>query len=153
MNTLPVRIRILPEFPVLKYLEELRTRSLAAREHEHTPLAKIHEWSDVSQEVPLFETLVVFGNYSLDSTLRVQGENRQKREFKLFGQTNYPLTLAGYGDATLLLNLRYDRRRFEGGTVRCMLAHLQTLLRSFVSNPGQKLSEISLLTETERHQL
>ena len=34
-----------------------------------------------------------------------------------------------------------------------MLGHFQTLLEGIVANPEQRISELPLLTESERHQL
>lgn len=153
INTLPVRVHMPPEMPALTCLKELRMQSLAVREYEHTPLVKIQEWSDIPRGVPLFESILVFENYPLNSALQAQGGNWVNREFRLIEQTNYPLTLLGYGGTSLLLRLRYDRRRLADATISRMLGHLQTLLQGFVVNPGQRLSDVPLLTEAERHQL
>jgi amino acid adenylation domain-containing protein len=153
VNTLPVRVRVPPEMPVLAWLKELRAQSFAARKYEHTPLVKIQEWSDVPRGVPLFESLLVFENNLLNSALRSQGRNWENREFRLLRQTNYPLLLAGNVDTALLVRLEYDRCRFEDTAIRRMLGHVQTLLQSFVANPGQHISNLPLLTEAEQHQL
>ncbi len=48
--------------------------------HEHTPLARVQAWSDVAHGTALFNTLVVFENYDLNSVFRSQrrrtGETR-----------------------------------------------------------------------------
>jgi amino acid adenylation domain-containing protein len=49
--------------------------------------------------------------------------------------------------------LIYKRDLFDPSTVERWASHFQTILKAIVVNPEQRLSEISLLTEGERHQL
>lgn len=155
INTLPVKVHVPPDMPLLLWLKELRAQYLAVREAgcEHTPLVKIQEWSDIPGGIPLFESIVVFENYHLDSVLRAQAGSWQNRDFRLLEQTNYPLTVTGYAGSSLLLKIGYDCRRFDDATVARMLGHLKTLLESMAVYPEQRLSTLSLLTEAERQQL
>ncbi|QRN93140.1 amino acid adenylation domain-containing protein [Archangium violaceum] len=50
-------------------------------------------------------------------------------------------------------HLEYAAELFEPPTVERLLHHLQALLESALANPGQRLSELSLLTAAERSQL
>jgi len=152
INTVPVRVHVSPERLLLPWLKELRAQWIAMRQHEHTPLVKVQEWSDISAGKPLFESLLVFENYQLNSVLREEGDGWEKREFRLLGTTNYPLTVVGYLGQELCLEITYDRHRFEDATVTRMLGHLRRLLEEMVSNPARQLSDLPLLTEDERHQ-
>jgi amino acid adenylation domain-containing protein len=153
INTLPVRVRVCAQMPLLTWLKELRAQWIAARPYEHTPLLKVHEWSEIPAGRPLFESILIFENYSLNSVLRAQGGWWEKREFRLLGGNPYPLTVAGYLDAELELEIAYDRSRFDDNTVARMLGHLRTLLEAVVANPERRLSDLPLLTEAERHRL
>jgi amino acid adenylation domain-containing protein len=53
----------------------------------------------------------------------------------------------------LLLQINYSTDLFEAETINRMLGHFQTLLEGIVANPEQRLSDLPLLTESERHQL
>lgn len=153
INTLPLRVRVPPHMPVLPWLRELRAQQIALREYEHTPLVKTQEWSEVPGGTPLFESLLVFENYHLNSTLRARGGTWANREFHLLEQTNYPLAVNAYAGSELLLKIAYDRRRFDDDTMARTLAHLKSLLEGMAANPDRQLSSLSLLTEGERHQL
>jgi amino acid adenylation domain-containing protein len=153
LNTLPMRASLSPEKSLLLLLKELRAQWMALREYEHTPLPRIMEWSDIPAGKPLFESLVVFENFTFHSILQAEGGGWENREVRFTGQTNYPLVLAGYSEPELLLEIGYDRHDFDDATIARMLGHLQTLLEGIVANPQQRLSELSLLTEAERHQL
>ncbi|HKF97326.1 MAG TPA: amino acid adenylation domain-containing protein, partial [Steroidobacteraceae bacterium] len=149
INTLPMRVRIEPDAELVPWLQELRSRQIALREYEHTPLVKLQGWSAVPRGTPLFESLVVFENRTLDAQLRALGGAWSERHFEYFGQTNYPLTVIAYGDEELLLRLEYSRRRFADDVVARMLGHLQVLLGGMATQPRVRLKDLPLLSEGE----
>lgn len=153
INTLPMRVRVIADMTLLDYLREIRNQHVTLREYEHTPLAKIQEWSEVPRGKSLFDSILVFENYEMEAFLRSQGDRWANREFKLFEQTNYPLALSGWGGAALLLKIAYDRRNFDDDTITRMLGHLETLLEKFALNPQARLGQFSMLTEAEKDQL
>ncbi len=153
INTLPIRVRMPPGMSVLTLLKDLRAQQVALREYEHTSLVKVERWSDVPGGMPLFETLLVFENYLLNSALRALGGRWENREFRLAEQPNYPLTICIYSDAYLLIKAYYDRQRFDDATIERMLGHFQTLLENMATNLEPSLCDLPLLTDSERHQL
>lgn len=153
INTLPVRVRISPEIPLSQWLKQLRAQHMAVRPYEQTPLAQIQHWSEVASGASLFDSLVVFENYSLGSLLQAQGGNWVHRNYQLFEQPNYPLTLIAQLDTQLSLKITCDRSRFEQATLTQLLNRLAILLENMVASPEQPLADISCLTEAERHQI
>jgi non-ribosomal peptide synthetase component F len=53
----------------------------------------------------------------------------------------------------LIGRFEYSTDLFDAATIDRMIGHWQTLLEGIVADPEQCLSELPLLTETERHQL
>ncbi|MSU58572.1 MAG: amino acid adenylation domain-containing protein [Pedosphaera sp.] len=153
INTLPVRAKIDPEEPLLPWLKRLREQWVAMRDFEHTPLVKVQAWSEVPPGMALFDSIVVFENFLLNTTLRAQGGAWTNREFRLYEQTNFPLTLAVYSGDELCLKMEFDRGRFDDATIMRMLGHLKTLLEGMAANPQAKLCDLPLLTSAERHEL
>ena len=49
--------------------------------------------------------------------------------------------------------LQYSEDLFDGVTIKRLVRHYERMLAEVVSDPGQRLSEIGLLTEAEEHQL
>jgi amino acid adenylation domain-containing protein/non-ribosomal peptide synthase protein (TIGR01720 family) len=149
INTLPVRVQLEPDATVADVLQQVRSWGLSLREVEHTPLARVQSWSDVPRGRPLFETLVVYDNQSLGETLKDLRAQGAVIEFSYRGQTNYPLTLIGYGDEELLLRLENDRRHVgDAATIR-MLRHVATLLVAMPSHRDRMPHELPLLSEEE----
>ena len=153
INTLPVRARVTPDRPLIAWLQELRASQIAVRPYEHTPLTKVQEWSDVPRGTPLFESLLMFDNASLDTTLRAAGGAWQRRDFRLLEETNYPLTLRAYGESALLLDLEYAPGRFDDAAIERMLGHLRTLLEGMLDHATGVVGDLPTLTADERRQL
>ncbi|MBD0344926.1 MAG: AMP-binding protein, partial [Coleofasciculus sp. Co-bin14] len=152
-NTLPIRVGVSEEMPLLSWLKELHNQWISLRDCEHTSLNKIQGWSNLPAGQSLFESLVVVENYQWNSKLREQGGNWENREFRLLERTNYPLTVAGYLEPEFLLQIEYDRHRFDDATIARMLGHIQTLLEGMIANPESLLKDLPLLSAAERHQL
>jgi amino acid adenylation domain-containing protein len=157
INTLPMRVRVNPEATLIPWLKELRSQSIAMRAYEHTPLEKVRRWSDMTPGKPLFESILVFENFHLNSLLQSAGGTWTNREFHLSEQTNYPIILAAYDGIELCLKIGFDRGRLNDATVGRMLGHLRTLLEAIAKarqqRPQQLIRDLPLLTAAENHQL
>ncbi len=154
INTVPIRVQVSPEEFLLPWLQKIKDQLVEARQYEYYPLVKVQGWSEVPKGVSLFESIVVFENYTVDASVRHRDINLEVEDFYSFEKTNYPITLTVIsGDEFLLKITCNDSDRFDSETINRMLGHLQTLLESMVINPQQRLGELSLLTEPERHQL
>ncbi|MBG1243500.1 non-ribosomal peptide synthetase [Nostoc sp. NZL] len=153
INTLPMRVCIHPEESLLPWLKRLQTEQIEARQYEYSPLVKVLGWSDMPNGLPLFESIFNFQDYSTDFFAQQQFDNLQISNFCNFAHTHYPLTVSVEVDSELLLEIEYDRQRFDSATITRMLEHLQTLLAGMVANPKQRLADLPLLTAQERHQL
>nr|QEO74476.1 condensation domain-containing protein [uncultured bacterium] len=154
VNILPVRVPVSDDAPLAAWLKGLRDQWLAMRDYEHTPLVKIQEWVGLPHGVPLFDSVLTFDRRQMNTLLRALGEGWLRREVRTIqARTNYGLTLAGYGEDSFLLSIRYDTGRFDGATVRRMLGHLREAFEGFLRHEGGRLSDISLLPEAELHQV
>ncbi|WP_442949189.1 amino acid adenylation domain-containing protein [Nostoc sp.] len=154
INTLPVRVKVSPKEFLLPWLKQIQTQQIETRQYEYSPLLKVQGWSEVPRSLPLFESIVVFENYPVDASLRKLDINLEIKSFSAFERTNYPLTLSVNPGKELLLQITSDGdERFDADTINRMLGHLKTLLEGMVANLQQRLSELPLLTEAERHQL
>jgi amino acid adenylation domain-containing protein len=141
-----------PEESLVPWLKKLRQLQIAIREHENTPLVEVQGWSEMPRGTPLFESILVFDNYDLNTSMQARGDHWQNREFRLIENNGYPITLYGYAESELILKIAFDRQRFDDVTIKRMLGHLKTLLEGISENPNQPLWKLPLLTEAERHQ-
>jgi amino acid adenylation domain-containing protein len=152
INTLPVRVNIATEDDLLPWLKQLQNQLLEIRQYEYSPLVEIQGWSEVPRDLQLFESIVVFENYPVDSTLQQQG-SLAIENVTAFDHTNYPLTVTVIPGEELSISLAYTTSRFDAATVNRMLGHFQTLLEGMVNNPQTNLVDLPLLTAVEQTQL
>jgi amino acid adenylation domain-containing protein/non-ribosomal peptide synthase protein (TIGR01720 family) len=153
INTLPVRAQVAPKQSLISWLKDFQSRLIELRQYEYSSLVEVQEWSEVKRGTPLFESIFVFENYPIDSSLLKGHERLEITNLRSIEQTNYPLTVAAVPGAELSLHIGYETSRFDAGTVQRMLRHLETLLEGMIANQQEALSELSLVTATERHQL
>jgi amino acid adenylation domain-containing protein len=153
INTVPMRVRVVPDMTVVAWLQQLRSQWIALRDYEHTPLASIQSWSEVADGQPLFESLLNFQDPGWEASLRALGGKWSGRQFGIRSQPNYPLALDASAGPGLLIKILYDRHRFDDSAIQRMLGHLKTLLEGLAAQPHQPLCSLPLLTTAERHQL
>ena len=83
INTVPLRIRAEGDEPLVAWLEGVRDRWRALRDHEHTPLRLIQAWNETPPGTSLFDTLVVYEEFLLDQVLRDTGPEWRDRTFRV----------------------------------------------------------------------
>ena len=150
INTVPLRVRVGPARSLDELLKDVRAQQIGLREHEHTPLVSVQGWSEVPRGRGLFDSIVVYDNHTLDTTLRALSVSDSNLEFSYHGQTNFPLTLIAYGDDEMLIRIENDRRHVEDEPTSRMLGHLVTLLTAMPDHGERKLNELPLLTAEEQ---
>ncbi len=153
INTVPVRVRLEPDGELGPWLQDLREQWLALRDHEHAPLAKVQQWSEVPAGQPLFETLVNFQEPSWDAALRALGGKWLDRRFAIRSQPNFPLAVDAYGGAELVIKLLHDRRRVADEAAVRLLGHYRTVLEAMTDDAPPRLGDLPLLTPAETRQV
>lgn len=153
INTLPVRVDIDPDMPLVDWLRGLQARQAFLRQYEYTPLVRIQEWSEAPRGQPLFESILVFENYPVDDSLREQGGSLQIQDVRHYSRTNYPITLVVSPGSTIGLEVAYDGQRFDEPTIQRLLGHYTTLLENIAANSDRPVGQFSILPEAERRQI
>jgi amino acid adenylation domain-containing protein len=153
INTLPLRVQIEAEKPLLAWLQGLLSHNYRVREYEYPPLVQIQQWSELPKGQSLFKSLVVFENAPQDPTLGQQVGDVSLSFDQDRVHTNYPMTVVAYPRANLGLRLSYDPRFFEAEAVERMTGHLCHLLEDMARRPDAKVGELALYGEDERRRL
>ena len=151
INTLPVRISVMPEMKVGEWLREVQSKAVETRWYEYSPLASVQRWSEIKVGSPLFESLFVFENYPIDKMLQERIGDLTISDGRGRERTGYPLTLIiGTAGEKLSLLAIYDQRRFDPALVKSMLRHFETLLVNMIGSSQRRVEELTLLSEDER---
>ena len=146
INTVPVLAAPSPQALAGDWLRALQAQNLAAREHEHTPLADIQRWMGRPGQ-SLFDTLLVFENYPIDQALRgeVPGglafANVRNRE-----DSSHVLTLAAVlvsGAApTVQLKFRHQRTLLSDAAVEALSTETLAVLRALAGGCTRALGAV-----------
>jgi len=155
VNTLVLRTNLVGEPTFQELLEQVRQVALDAYGHQDVPFEQVVEALQPERSLshsPLFQVMFVL-------------QNTPQEKLALPDLNLIPLeienTVAKF-DLTLLMEeteqglkgvWQYNTDLFDAATIGRMSGHFQTLLEGIVTNPQQRVSELSLLTEAERHQL
>lgn len=151
VNTVPVRVRIKNELPLLELLSEMRATEIQLRDYEHTPLPLIHSWSEVPSSKPLFESAVEFHHASLDSQMKSPYLNWANRKVHRRESQRFPVTLSVYAEPELELRLAYDRKRFCSSRIDQALRHLESILQDIAAGNQKKAGDFSIQIMREEH--
>ena len=153
INTLPLRISLQPDRPLIDWLKDLLAENIRVRQYDYAPLVQMQRWSEVPRGEALFHSLFVFENAPVDQKL-CEGRIIFKAEEEQYRvHTNYPLTVMGWPGRELGLKISYDKRLFDADTTGRMIRHLKTLLEAMAERPTARLADLSPLKDDERRYL
>jgi len=155
VNALVLRTDLSGNPSFRELLRRVRQVCLGAYSHQDLPfdrlVEELHLQRDLSRN-PLFQVMFALQNAPLRPlelpglTLSPVEGDSETAHFDLTLQivdTEQELTAA----------FVYNIDLFDAGTIARMLGNFQTLLEAIVADPEQRLSDLPLLTETERQQL
>ncbi len=132
-------------------LHNVRESALGALAHQDLPFERLveefHPIRDMSH-APIFQVMFVLQNlpfHGIDLPgLSIEGVEVENR------YSNFDVSLVVHDSPEgILAEMEYSTALFDGSTIERMLRHLENLLRSCVSDPGQKIVEAALLSEDE----
>ncbi len=89
INTLPLRVTIEEESPILPWLRALQAKQVDMRRFEATPPISIQSWSDVPRGRPLYESLLILQNTPSDPALESRASRLGIREPRVNDRTSW----------------------------------------------------------------
>ena len=128
----------------IELLERVRKTALDAFSHSELPVELRHKALDVDCAIG-FELRT-----TTRSSLELNGLQVERIETDRDRRISFLWLTMIQGDEDLTARLDYNSHIFEAATIQRMLEDLQSLLEGIVSDPGQRISELPLLTEAKR---
>ena len=156
VNTLPLRIHIDEDQPLVAWLQHVRTQWEALRDVEHTPLRAAAAWSDIAAPAPLFESLVVYERAPFRNTIRDSidpGDALAIRHVQQVDRTGYPLTLSVTGTDELGFRLAAASERYAQADAERLLDQLTAILRAFPGLAAESVRDVALLEPAEARRI
>ncbi|TVX94714.1 non-ribosomal peptide synthetase, partial [Paenibacillus agilis] len=155
VNTLALRLGPAAEWKFVDYLQEVKETTLGAYEHQDYPFEELVEALQVSRVLsrnPLFDTMFSLQKHeSLDLTL----EGLQWSLFDIEEKTaKFDLSLdIVEADNELVCKLEYATSLFKEETMVRLAGHYEQLLASILAQPGARIEDLDILTDSEKHDL
>ena len=155
VNTLVLRTKIQDNPNFFDLLQQVRQTALDAYMHQDVPFEQVVEVLQPERSLsynPLFQVMFVLQNTPRndldlpDVTLSSLPTEKTNTQFDL------TLTLVEK-EQELYGEWEYDSELFEQQTVERMASNFQTLLESIVAHPDKRLSELSVLSQSEQNQI
>ncbi|WP_145530243.1 non-ribosomal peptide synthetase [Yersinia alsatica] len=144
-NTIPVRVKLQPQLPLLAQLVALQQQQIQLLEHDGLGLGEIQRLAGTNT---LFDTLLVVENYPENNQLHQQSFHGLRCDaLNNRGYTHYPLTLLVLPGEKLHLQLEY---RDAVTDPQRLAQRLVMLLEYLVWQPELPLSALDLLTPAEK---
>jgi natural product biosynthesis luciferase-like monooxygenase protein/amino acid adenylation domain-containing protein len=155
LNLLVLRGDLSGDPPLTTLLKRLRDVALAAYQHQDLPFEKLVDALQPDRDLsrtPLFQVMFVWHNEPM-APMQLSGLQLEPVHVHN-GTSKFDLTLSlePAGDG-LEGYIEYNTDLFDEVTIVRMAGHLRTLLEGIVANPGERLSALPVLTDTERRQL
>ncbi len=155
VNTLVLRTDFSDNPTFRNLLRRVREVCLGAYAHQDLPFERLveelHPTRDLSRN-PLFQVMFVLQNASLQP-VELPGLSLSPVEVDT-GTTHFDLTMHIVDtDHGLVGTLAYNTDLFEAVTITRMLGYFRTLLEAVAATPERRVSDLPLITDTERQQL
>jgi amino acid adenylation domain-containing protein len=153
VNSLAIRIDLSGNPTVDELLEKVRAVTLAAYTHQDLPLEQLIEALQIKRELsyaPLFQAMFTLLN-TPSQPAKFSDDLELTPLWSHTGTTKVDLTL-GLQETGLEIEgvFEYNSDLFDTETIQRLIGHFQTLLAGIVSNPQQRIAELSILTAAEK---
>ncbi|HEY7124271.1 MAG TPA: amino acid adenylation domain-containing protein [Ktedonobacterales bacterium] len=154
-TTLALRTHLADNPAFRQVLQQVRKATLEAYTHQSLPFDSVVEMQQQNQHPgtpPLLTVLFALRDAPLAAP-RLPGVQTEWMEMEST-TTSFDLSLiCTETQAGLQGVLEYKTQLFEAAFIERMAGHLQVLLAGIAANPAQRLSDLPLLTTSERQQL
>ena len=155
VNALVIRADLTGNPTAKEFLARVRRVVLDAYDHQDLPFARLIQELNPERDLsrnPLFQVMFAFhdsaGSYLKLPNLQVTPVCAASEIAKF----DLSVTVTEANDS-FQISFSYNTDLFNGDTIERMLGHYERLLEGIVAKPDERIDELPLLTEAEKHQL
>jgi amino acid adenylation domain-containing protein len=156
VNTLPLRCDLSGNPTFRELIGQVRQTTLGAFAHQDLPLETLIQELALQRDPshnPLFQVMFVVQNMPVHAVQLPQASVSFTSELDT-GTSKFDLIVfIEFPRERPTAIIEYNTDLFDTATINRMLGHYQTLLEGIVADPDQRLAQLPLLTQAERHQL
>jgi non-ribosomal peptide synthetase component F len=153
INILPRRVRLDSTARLTDWLRDLQARQAEEQSYDGCSLVDIQRWSSIPTDGVPFDSVVVFENYPVGSSLAADAaasadEIRVSAVASFEQGIDFPLCVVAAPGARMDFRLIFGRRRFDAAAIDRLAGDFVHLLTAFAADPDQRLA--ALLPEAVR---
>ncbi|WP_112267764.1 non-ribosomal peptide synthase/polyketide synthase [Lentzea terrae] len=148
INTVPTRVQVHSGWTLVRWLRELQAAQSESRSFDFVSLGQLRAWSDVPAGQNLFDSMVVFENYPITEPATAGAPH--VLEVSSSDATSFALCLRASLGESLALDLAYDPKLFDAGTIRAMVDRLRLLLEGIAGDADVLVARLPWMSDDER---
>ncbi|PRO40487.1 non-ribosomal peptide synthetase [Bacillus sp. LLTC93] len=150
INTLPLRLLIAPDWTIARLLAHTQETVFHMREFEYTVLPDIQQMTDIPSGQSLFDSIVVFENYPIES---IEPYGVRILDIASHEETNYDLTLVAVPGDTLELRVTYRLNQYTEKQIQSLMQQLIHTLEAMTEQVETPLSSFTIVTNEEKERM
>jgi amino acid adenylation domain-containing protein/FkbM family methyltransferase len=134
-------------------LARTRTLTLEAHAHQDVPFELLVEELQPERDLnrtPLFQIMLVMQN-TPPPVINLPGVRVEQLALETTAPKFDLVLFLKESDGSLSGSWEYNPARFDTETIRGLASHFETLLESAIADPHQRISQLNLLRDDERH--
>jgi len=155
VNTLVMRNHPEGSKRYIDFLKEVKETALRAYENQDYQFEDLVDQLDLHRDIsrnPLFDVMFVLQNME-ERDLELEGLRLIKYNTEQI-TAKFDLTFTAVEiDDEIIFSIEYGTKLFKKKTIERMIGHLSKLLNDITENPIMKLSELEMMSKTERNQV
>ncbi|MBN9344325.1 MAG: hypothetical protein J0H87_08195, partial [Holosporales bacterium] len=146
INTLPLRLKILPENDIMDILNQIKEKMLEIQQNGYVSLAKINNWVGLGMNNFLFDNIFIFENYPVEQKAKEGGADMSITCLPSLSndtpamneQTEFPLILGVTPLEKMRFSISYRNDLFSKNEIMQLGNHLANILESFIQNANRE---------------
>ncbi len=150
INTVPVRVNVTSTTTTVELLDQLQSTNNRTLEHQHLALNEMHR---IAGHDKLFDTLLVYENYPVDTAALAGDNGLAITEFNTREYNHYSLTLQAVPGDELALRVEFAADVFDDERIQTLIERFGRVLAAMTADPTRRLSTIDLLDAQEHARL
>ncbi|MGB7604589.1 MAG: amino acid adenylation domain-containing protein, partial [Lutisporaceae bacterium] len=155
VNTLVMRNYTEGKKTFNEFLQEVKKNALNAYENQDYQFDKLVEKLDIRRDLSrnaLFDTMFTLQNTE-NKEIELDNVRIKQLQFEI-GISKFDINLSAEENGEEIeFNFKYCTKLFKRETIERLVEHFKNILKEVAENPTQKLSELNILSEEEKHKL
>jgi len=152
INTIPVCVDVDPHMPLVNWLKSVQTKQFESSDFDFASLMQVKEWSGLPNQVPLFDSIVIFENQKKNHTW-LQQTDLNLEIISNVERTNYPISLILTPGECFTIRLIYDQQIFSEQQIENLITHFSNLLQGIVENKADTVLGLTMLSSSEHQKI